>query len=276
VTIITLTGLFSSLHAQGVLLHESFSTYSNGDLVGQNGWTQILASSTVPLQVSNGQLLIPFIALGGATADNQDAAKSFTTVPSPGVGTTSVFTGMSFTVTNATTNGSYFYAMTDIPTGFANIRITARDNSATIPNTFQLGGRVTGQAGYPYVYGAALSYNTTYRVIVQAEMNSGAQNDRVLVYVDPTDSILGNQTPYLISAFTSGAGTDPVALGLAIFSQFANATTGEAGINIFDITVADNFAAAVPEPTTYALLAVTGLTGAGYTLLRRYRRNKRR
>lgn len=146
----------------GVLLHEAFSSYANGNLVGQNSWTQLGTSSTVPLQVNNGQLVIPAIPTGGGvTVDNQDAYKTFTSVPSPGVGSTSVFVGMDITVSASSLNPSYFFAMTDTPTGFANYRVTARDTSATQPGTFQFGGRVTGQAGYPFAFGTPLNYNQT-------------------------------------------------------------------------------------------------------------------
>lgn len=262
----------------GVLLYESFSTYNNGDLVGQNDWTQLGTNATAPLQMTNGQLVFPAIPTGGGvTVDNQDAYKTFTTVPSPGAGSTSVFVGMDITVSASNLNPSYFFAMTDTPTGFANFRVTARDNSATQADTFQFGGRVTGQGGYPFAYGAPLNYNQLFRLIIQAEMNEGTQNDRILLYINPTDDILGNQTPYAIGEYTTGTGTDATALGLAIFSQFASNTVGQSGLLIDNITVADNFAAvAVPEPTAYALIAITSLGAGGWHLVRRYRQRNAR
>ena len=155
-------------HAQ-LVLNENFSTYSNGNLVGQNGWTQFTASSSVPIQVVGGQVVIPPIA-PAATVDNQDAYKTFTSFPAPGAGTTSVFAGFTMTVNTAFTIPSFFFAMTDTPSGFTNERIAARDMGA---GTFQLGGRVTGQAGYPFVYGAALAYNTTYQVFIEADLVAG-------------------------------------------------------------------------------------------------------
>ncbi|HMO35938.1 MAG TPA: PEP-CTERM sorting domain-containing protein [Gemmatales bacterium] len=252
----------------GVLLNENFDAYANGNLEGQFGWTQILASSTAPLQVQNGRVIFPAnpsTGTGGPVVDNQDVAKTFTTFDSPG----SLFTGMNITVDASFPVASYFFAMTDTPTGFANFRLTARE-SPSFPGQFEFGVRVTGQAGYPFDWGAPLNYGQDYRVILQAEMNAGAQNDRVLLYIDPVDSILGNQTPYAVGEYSSGAGTDPTALGLVIFSQFYNAGTGQSGVSISNITVADNFAAAVPEPSTYALIGLT-LAGVGFTQWRRRR-----
>src|SRR6478672_5544412 len=87
-----------------LLINENFSTYTNGNLVGQNAWTQLGASASLPLQVSGGKVVIP----GAQSADNQDAWKdnSAGVVPAPASGTTSIFYGLDLTVQSAPTLGS--------------------------------------------------------------------------------------------------------------------------------------------------------------------------
>src|SRR5882762_3933456 len=84
-------------------LNDNFSTYASGNLVGQNGWSQLGANANLPLQVSGGQVVIP----GAQSADNQDAWKDNTAgvVPAPASGTTSIFYGLDLTVQSAPTIG---------------------------------------------------------------------------------------------------------------------------------------------------------------------------
>ncbi len=82
---------------------DDFSTFAADNLVGQQSWTQLPSISTVPLQVSGGQVVIPF----GQSVDNQDAYKNFTTT------NITVFYGITLIVSNApvTSSPSYFTAM---------------------------------------------------------------------------------------------------------------------------------------------------------------------
>src|SRR5437868_4617541 len=125
-----------------LLMNENFSTYASGNLVGQNGWTQLGGAASLPLQVSGGKVVIP----GAQSADNQDAWKdnSAGVVSPPASGTTSIFYGLDLTVQSAPVIGSggitapsYFAAVYNGAggTGFANERLTAQDNSANVPNT---------------------------------------------------------------------------------------------------------------------------------------------
>src|SRR6476646_3297242 len=134
-----------------LLINENFSTYTNGNLVGQNGWTELGASASLPLQVSGGNVVIP----GAQSADNQDAWKdnSAGVVAPPAAGTTSIYVGIDATVQSAPVLGvggilspSYFAALTNGAggSGFANFRISAQDNSANVPGTYLLGARITG------------------------------------------------------------------------------------------------------------------------------------
>src|SRR5262245_55069444 len=126
-------------------INDTFSTFANGNLVGQNGWTQLGASATLPLQVSGGNVLIP----SGQTVDNQDAVKNFGSTVA-----TTVYAGLSLNLSSAPAPPpSYFFALLESSGGFANARLTAIDNSANVAGTYVLEARYTGQGGNPFVAG---------------------------------------------------------------------------------------------------------------------------
>ncbi len=258
------------------LLSDNYSTFNAGNLVGQNGYTQLGTAATSPILVSGGSVVRPPVAAGSAgAADSQDAYKSFTTVAPPTAGTTSVYVGFSLRVNAAQANPSYFFALSDTATGFANERITAK--TGTGANTFNFGARVTGQAGYPFVYGGDLSLGQTYNLVAKANLVAGATNDTLQLFVNPTAADLANNTNvYATSAFTSGTAADPTALGIAILSQFASATVGQNGVSFDQLVVSlnapDVILAPVPEPAT--VLAASSLAFAGVGALRRRRRQQ--
>jgi len=247
--------------AADVLLDDNFSSpaFTSGDLAGQQGWAQLGASATAPIQIAGGRAVIPGIASGGSTQDNQDIYKSFSLVSPPASGTTSVYAGLTLRVDSAGSNPSYFLAMSDTSTGFANERVAARGNAN---NTFSLGARVTGQAGFPYAFGGDLTYGQDYTVVVEAALTAGAQNDVIRLFVAPTGTPLDMSTPYATGMYSgSGSGTDPVGLGVLILAQFASSTVSQAGLSIGAVRVATTFAeaAAVPEPASIALVALGAL-----------------
>src|SRR5438874_4567037 len=87
----------SPARAQVTYLNDTFSTFAPGNLVGQNGWTQLGAVATLPIQVSGGQVVIP----ASQTADNQDAWKNTSAADLSLTGTTSYFYGMRESISNA-------------------------------------------------------------------------------------------------------------------------------------------------------------------------------
>jgi hypothetical protein len=248
-----------------LLLNDNFSTFAGGNLVGQNGWTQLGAVATLPLQVSSGKVVIP----GAQSADDQDAWKDNTAgvIPPPASGTTSIFYGLDLTVQSAPILGSggfaspsYFAAIYNGAgaSGFANERLTAQDNSANVPGTYLLGARITGQTADPFTYGTTpLNYGTLYNVVVEADMVAPtASNDTLEIFV--------NGTPYL-SHLIGATASDPTGIGSFVLSQFASATVGNVGATIGAVRMADNYAqaAGVPEPSTAALLVIGCVVALG-------------
>lgn len=253
-----------------VYLSEDFSTYASGNLVGQNLWTQLGATvATLPLQVTSGQVVIP----GAQAVDNQDAWKDTTAgvIVPPGSGTTSIFYGLALTVQSSPalgvggiTSPSYFAALYNAAggTGFANERLASIDNSASVPGTYLLGARITGQAGDPFTYGTTpLYYGTLYNVVVEADMVAGLGNDTLEIFVNGL----------LYANNLIGTGTDPTGIGSFVISQFGSATVGNTGATIGGVRIADNYNEAVvvvPEPSTLALVGL----GFAALLISRHRK----
>jgi hypothetical protein len=253
-------GAYSRSANAATYLMEDFSTYADGNLVGQNDWTQLGGTATAPIQVSGGQVVIP-----AAVGDNQDAYhnNSAGSIAAPGVGTTSIYVGLKMSVQTAPTvgfppNPSYFAALYtgDNASGFANERLFASASGSG----YVLSGKVTGQAGAPFATGTTvLDFDTVYNIIVRANMVAGAGNDTLQVYVNPTQGDVNLETPYLTAVI--GTGSDPTGIGSLVLSQFGNASTLAAGVTINSIVMADSFAEAamVPEPSSLLLAGVAGL-----------------
>lgn len=242
-----------------LLISEDFATYAPGDLVGQNGWAQTGASSSAPLQVSGGRVVIPGIPVG-TSADNQDAhkdlASSLVTVPN-----TVFFAGL-ITVNSAapSTVGAPPYVLAVSTSlnggGFANWRLTFR----SFGSGYQLGARVTGQGGSPYAFGTTeLAFGQEYLIVAQFNATSSPA-DSVSVFINPTTLDLSGDTPDLTASI--GTGTPPTGFGSVIISQFATTAAGQPDWSIGALalgTTATATIAAIPEPGALAPLALAGL-----------------
>ncbi len=210
---------------------DDFSTFSAGNLVGQQGWGQIGGNSSLPLQIAGGVVGIPF----GQTNDNQDAYKNIAF-------RSTLYAGFTLTVTNAPpgTNASFFVSLlsSNNGTGFNDARVNAHD----VGGQYQLGIRYNGLGVNPFVFGGNLDYGTQYVVIVKAAVtNDGIGNvfTNVALYVAPTSGVEGDQTPYA-SQFCTGD-TESFMGGFNI-SQFASATVSNAGVLIGKVCVNTSFA----------------------------------
>ena len=230
---------------------DDFSGFNSGNLVDQSKWNQLGAVSSLPLQVSGGQVIIPF----AQSADNQDAYKNFDAT------NITVFYGMTLTVTNAPASStpSYFAALWtgNNATGFANYRLSAKDNGS---GTCVLGARVTGQSSDPFSFGTTpLTYGTQHRVIIEADSGGTVME----IFVDPTSANLGSQTAYLTHPIGAGA-MPPTQVGSLALSQFASGTVPNVGVRIARVVVADNFATAYNDLTDQPPVAsFSGLPGYG-------------
>ncbi len=243
------------------LASADFSTYADGDLVGQNGWQQWRSETTDPLQVSGGQVAWT----GGATVNNQDAFLPFPSdIPQPASGSTILTWDTVINVTNpSASNPSYFLALntnntSSTSSNFQNARLVAQSSGAG----YVFGARVNGQSGYPFAYGTdVLNIDEDYALRAEIHMVAGNANDFINLYVGPD---FDNLTFYATAGYGSGTVSDP-SYGAILISQFGTASVIEAGVSISSTSIS-----AVPEPATIGLAGL-GIAAAGLGLLRRRR-----
>jgi PKD repeat protein len=222
-----------NLYVTSFGFYDDFNTFQqNTNLVGQQSWTQEGVTNTLPLQVTNGTVVIP----AGQTVPNQSAYKDFTQT------NITVFYGMTITMNFANTNTTapqYFAGLniSNNAASFNNYRFSAKAGDPGNTN-FVFVIRITGQGADPYTQGPILSYGTQYRVIVQAIAGGSNAN----VYVNPPSSDLASQTPYTTNFI--GGGTPPSSMGSFVIQQLernATAFTTSDGAAISKVVVADNF-----------------------------------
>jgi hypothetical protein len=246
------------------LASADFAGYSDGALVGQNGWQQWRTETTSPLTVSAGRVAWA----GGATTNNQDAFLPFPSdVPQPASGTTVLNFDMTLSVdAPSASNPSYFAALNTNNTSstsgnFQNARIVAQAQGTG----FVFGTRVNGQSGYPWAFGTQeLTIGQDYALRAEINMVAGNANDFINLYIGPD---FDNLSLYTTAGYGSGTVSDP-SFGAILLSQFGTGSVIEAGVSIGSVSVTQ----AVPEPSAIALAGV-GLAGClGYTGIRRRRR----
>ena len=242
--------LGASAHAQ-TLASANFSSYANGNLVGQNGWLQYNTQTTAPIQVVNGA--VTWTGNGTTAANNQDAMLAFSQqVTQPAEGTTILNFDMLLSISSAGASPSYFAALNTLTTtttsgNFQNVRMVAQASGSG----FVFGTRVNGQTGYPFVYGTSvLNFNQTYALRAEVNLVAGNANDFINLYVG---SSFNDLSLYGTAGYTTGTVTD-ISVGAMLLSQFASSTAFESGVSVQSMSVS-----IVPAPGAVALLGVAGL-----------------
>jgi len=197
----------------GVLLDQNFASFNNGDLVGQQGWTQSGAASP-NLTIANSVLV--FANTG------QDAGVAFTSANSG-----SLYIGFKMRVTSSQT-GDYFASFNTTAGGTAySGRLSIKKGATT--SKFVL-GLLMGNTGATTSYGTSeLDTNTDYVVIFKYNFVSGALNDTGLIYVNPSNSSTENaNTPYLNTVTWAGTSAENAAQAAVSIRQGSN-TAAAAG-----------------------------------------------
>jgi PKD repeat protein len=211
---------------------DNSTTAANGGSVGTAGTDRmdnfvVASAAAASIQISGGVAWIP----GGSTAGQPNAAKGFLLTTN-----VTVFAGMVVNVTNAPVvnsgTPSFFAALASLngsvdDASVPDYQLTAKAADAANTN-YVLGARTTGESGAPFVYGTTgLSYGTSYRVIIRTD----PAGTNTIVYVNPTNAVLGNQTPYLTAV--GGAGITPAtSLGSFVLTQSKNGSLATAGVGV--------------------------------------------
>ncbi len=248
----------TSVAQAGILFSDNFDSYGNGDLIGQGNWTLKSGTTNTP-QVSSGKVL--------SNPGTIDAIKpttetiSFDPAINPDAAGSSFYLATDINVTTAK-SGSYFLHTAGSLTSSS---FQSRIYLKTQGSGFVLGASVTSN---PVDYGTTeLALNTDYRVIVRYDINAGASNDDVSLYVFPLVVVpaIEPATAYVVNIQSSSG--DASGLGAVSIRQDGNASPV---LSLDNITVATTYAEAVaiPEPTSLALIGLA----AGMLGRRRIRR----
>jgi len=242
--------------AQGQqLISVDFSSYSDGNLAGQNGWQQYQTQTNAPITVTSGR--VGWTGNGNTSANNQDVMLAFgSQVAQPTTGTTTLIWDTLLKVSSAGAAPSYFAALntltgTSTSGNFQNARLVAQSSGSG----FVFGARVNGQSGYPFAYGTSvLNFNQDYLLRAEVDLLAGNANDTIRLYVGSNASDLAL---HATASYSSGTVSDPL-YGAVLLSQFASSTAYEPGVSIASISISQ-----VPEPSSSVLMAlgVAGLIG---------------
>lgn len=239
----------SASAALQVLASADFSTYANGNLVGQNGWQQYNPQTTNPLQVSGGKVSWA----GGVTSNDQDAMLAFANqITQPASGTTVLNFDILLSVASAGASPSYFAALnqntgTSTSGNFQNVRMVAQASGSG----FVFGTRVNGQGGYPFGYGTTvLNFGQTYALRAEINLVAGNANDFINLYVGNDFNSL---SLYGTAGYGSGSVSD-ISVGAMLLSQFGSGSVVQSGVSVSSMSVT-----LVPAPGAVALIGLAGL-----------------
>ena len=157
-------------------------------------------------------------------------------------------------ITMPTTGNEYSFGLIDGSSMEARFGLTSVNSGANFALTiYGSGTAILGTS-------STLNLNTDYLVVIYADGNTDQR-----LWVDPT-AVLDFLTPTLQTTAAEAANID------GFFLRQAGALdNGAADWTLGNLTAATTFAEAIPEPSTYAMLALAGAGFAGYVIRRRRR-----
>jgi len=231
----------------GTVLSVDFASgYTNGNLVGQNNWTQTGATTTNPIQVTSGSAIV------GTTG--QDVYKAFAQAE-PLVAGNYVLTRIDFFPTAAQATGDYFFHVSDPAGSSSNFyqRLYAKSVSGSIQ--YGLGANGGGTYGT-----TAFLLNQATTAVMKWNVISGTSNDTIDLFINPADPANPSGSPYVSVTW---AVTEPSSLAAVNFRQGSTGNAPSLRVSSLQIE-------AVPEPGTIGLLGLT-FGGIGILAMRRRR-----
>ena len=219
------------------------SGYTTGNLVGQNGWTQI-TTNTNPIQVAGGQAVLG--------TSGQDAYATFSTPAAPTVGT-SFYYSASVRLTAAQSSGDYFLHVTD--TGGSSQffgKVFAKSSGAG----FVLG--ISGTSNVPTYGSTLLNFNTDYQVVVAWDTIAGTSNDPLTIFVNPNSTDRSSLTAYVVGGFS---GTQIEAWQVGAINLRQGNSSAAPSVRVSSVAAGSSLAdvGVVPAPGAAALIGAASL-----------------
>ena len=258
-----LIALATNINAATFLYDNLTTGYVDGNLVGQNGWTQTATASNNPIQYFSGKVVV------GSTG--QDVWKSLTTqITKANVST--VYTRIDMSVVNAQANGDYFFNLSDPAGTSSNFyqRLFVRASGSG----FNLGLQSISGTGSLTVWGSSVyNLNELLSVVIAWDIVSGALNDTFNLYVNPLTNDRALLTSEITSNWNSTTGAEPALTISAINLRQGSATTAPTTY-VEELWVGDSLTdvgiTTIPEPSSWSLIII----GCGSLIaLRRLKRN---
>jgi parallel beta-helix repeat protein/autotransporter-associated beta strand protein len=266
-----------------------FTAYTDGVLVGQDGWLTYGSNNTVPVAVSGGEARLA----GGSKY--QAAYK--TIAPYQFADNSSVHLRADVNVQSAPANGTDFFlvtretdAVSGQPTGKSYFRLYVKSSGSG----FQLGWNPHAETGtngvspVPTYADTVFSFNRDYRVVLRCDSVPSRNNDDTYLFVDPADSSaipllsrstwLGNSFDEFSATLSTGSNRVGGSLNLVLKQQDATSTP-LLSLGVKNIVVGDTLGdigivevtESLPEPvatefTNSAVAgAVTWTSGPGWS-----------
>lgn len=260
----TLLLFFAALPLSAANLFEAdFATYADGNLVGQNGWSQVGTNADNPIQVANGSAV-----LGGFTGTSQDARVAAVVPISAGQ---TFYYGLTLQALGPGNNGagffsSYFFGVE--MGGFANGRLALLNIDG---DTYQFSLRVNGQSSNPFnVADPVFTFGSTQQTVLMSWTFAdpdGINTDTLRLWINPT-SVSANPDLVLTNLGTVvSSGMDSLTFSQFGFSSAVEINRVAVGMEIESVF---DYVSVIPEPRAFALLG--GLVALAIAACQRRRR----
>jgi hypothetical protein len=220
--------------------------YTDGGLIGQDGWAITGTSVVNPIPVTN-SAVNGFVQMAN---NGQDVNRAFTPTAAASNGG-SVFLSADLNVSAAQAGGDYFIHLSDGGTSNFNDRVYVKSTTGGY-----LMGLATG-AGAANYGTSVLSIGTIYHFVAEYDyVAGGTNNDTVELYVNPTDPLIGGDNLYVNGATI---GTDAVTIAAVNLRQGGAGSAPTLSVD----NIAVSYVAPTPEPGSLALIggAVAGFAG---------------
>jgi hypothetical protein len=266
-SILTAVLALSSVASGAVVASDDFSTgYADGSIAGQNpsnppfsgAWTgSNLVDTTVQrtVDIESGSVVV---------TDTSNAPRDYYAQRDISLGGTAPaasYLGFDFTTGNSLPGGA-FVAKRFGDKAFVGAGIDHTTGELALFAGFEPLGGAFEEPTY-FASGIAANVNTTYRLVVKVS-NDGL-NDPLALFVNPGSTIEGTPDFSTTGNWYVAGNTSYTLNALRIGKQsLENGNADDGSYTLDNLVISDDFASAtaIPEPSSLALLGLTGLAGA--------------